>query len=250
MKISHNQKVRTLQLINHILAPVGIFYSIYTKNYEYLFLSIVLFYFIGIVGINICYHRLLSHRSFETYNIIEKIMSLVGVLATMGSPIAWVSVHRQHHLYTDTTKDPHSPKIKGALKIWFGFWGNVVIESRFVKDMLKDKFQKYLHQNYLKIILIYCLLLVFINPWLIIFCYCVPAFLIFHVSNGTTVISHIYGYKTYKTNDNSKNSWIGSLMTMGEGWHNNHHAQPLNWKSGEKWWEIDPTAWVIKLIKK
>jgi stearoyl-CoA desaturase (delta-9 desaturase) len=72
----------------------------------------------------------------------------------------------------------------------------------------------------------------------------------FHALSVITVVAHIHGYKTHKTTDESRNTWIGSLVTLGDGWHNNHHANPGNWTTKEKWWEIDPCGWFIKLIKK
>jgi stearoyl-CoA desaturase (delta-9 desaturase) len=249
-KITHNQTVRMLQLINHLVMLVGLWYVIETNTYGYLILSFFVFLFTGLIGINVCYHRLLSHKSYQTNLIIEKIMSLIGVITTMGSPIAWVAIHRQHHSATDTEKDPHSPKYKGFFKVWFGFWNNIEIESKLVRDITKNKYQKFLHRNYLKIIFIYCIVLGLINPWYIIFVYCIPAVMVFHASNGVTVLCHVIGYKRYDTKDEARNSWIGNIISFGEGWHNNHHAKPNNWKSGETWWEIDPPSWIINLIKK
>jgi stearoyl-CoA desaturase (delta-9 desaturase) len=67
---------------------------------------------------------------------------------------------------------------------------------------------------------------------------------------AVTVIGHIHGYTNHQVNDSAKNSWIANIMSLGEGWHNNHHARPYQWKQGEKWWEIDPPSWFIKMVKK
>jgi stearoyl-CoA desaturase (delta-9 desaturase) len=78
----------------------------------------------------------------------------------------------------------------------------------------------------------------------------IPACLCLHSTSAIIVIAHRHGYKTYELkNDESRNSWIASLITLGEGWHNNHHAKPYAWQQGEKWWELDPPSWIIKLIK-
>jgi stearoyl-CoA desaturase (delta-9 desaturase) len=249
LKMTHNQIVRGLQISNHVLALVGCVVVFYTGYYSLFIVSILFYIITGILGVNVGYHRLLSHKSFKTYNLIERILSLVGIVTTIGSPMAWVAVHRQHHKAAETDTDPHSPYKLGKFNAWVGYWNYLPLSPRLVKDMRKDTYQKFLHQHYLEIILFYCLILALINPWLIIFAYAIPACLCLHSTSAIIVIAHIHGYKTYNTNDQSRNSWIAHIMSLGEGWHNNHHAKPYAWQQGEKWWELDPPAWIIRLIK-
>ena len=115
IKMTHNQTVRTLQIINHVLAVIGIVYTIYSEEYSLLFVSVLTYWIIGILGINIGYHRLLSHRSFKTHWFWEKLFSLVGVITVVGSPLAWVAVHRQHHRFAERPGDPHSPYLLGIV---------------------------------------------------------------------------------------------------------------------------------------
>ena len=82
-----------------------------------------------------------------------------------------------------------------------------------------------------------------------LFIYIVPACLSLHSTSVISVIAHIHGYKTHKINDESRNSWICSVLTLGEGWHNNHHADPGNPNFGKRWWELDTTFWLIKLLR-
>jgi len=248
--MTHNQIVRGLQISNHVLALVGCVVVFYTGYYSLFIVSILFYIITGILGVNVGYHRLLSHKSFKTYNLIERILSLAGIVTTIGSPMAWVAVHRQHHKAAETDTDPHSPYKLGKFNAWVGYWNYLPLSPRLVKDMRKDTYQKFLHQHYLEIILFYCLILALINPWLIIFAYAIPACLCLHSTSAIIVIAHIHGYKTYDTNDQSRNSWIAHIMSLGEGWHNNHHAKPYAWQQGEKWWELDPPAWIIRLIKK
>lgn len=245
LPLSHSLIVRSLQILVHLLSLVGLYH--WTNSYWPL--TIFLYYFLGILGINIGYHRLLSHRSFKTKKIIERILSLFGVLTVMGSPLAWVAVHRQHHRYSDTELDPHSPHRIGIVRSWLGFWGKVEISSMTTKDLRKDSYQKFLHNHYLEINLAYVIVLFLIDPWLVIYAWAIPAMMIFHSAGAFDVIAHIQGYRSYNTADQSKNSWVANIITMGEGWHNNHHARPSAWRQGEKWWEIDPPSWIIRLIK-
>ena len=248
-RFTHNQEVRGLQLVNHLMLVIGVGYSIYTGLYSYILLSMCLYWIMGVLGINVGYHRLLSHRSFRTYPLIEKTLSLIGILTTVGSPLAWVATHRQHHRVTDRIGDPHSPYLIGPFKAWVGIWGITKLDLKLVRDIRKDDFQRWIHKNYLTIIFIYCAVLAGIDPWLIVFAYCIPACLCLHSTSGIIVIAHIHGYRTHETNDQSRNSWIANLMTLGEGWHNNHHAKPYAWSNWEKWWEWDIPSLIIRLIR-
>jgi stearoyl-CoA desaturase (delta-9 desaturase) len=203
-----------------------------------------------VFGINIGLHRLLSHRSFEAPKWFERATSLIAITTTVGSPLAWVALHRQHHKSAETSLDPHSPYILGWWRAWFGFWNTNHIDLKLIKDLRKDKFQKALHKYYLLLLFVYIAILALIDPWLIVFAYALPASMCLHATSSIIVISHIHGYKTYKVNDESRNSWIASLITLGEGWHNNHHAHPRDWNNQHKWWEFDVTAWIIRLVKK
>lgn len=246
-KISHNQTVRSLQILNHLLLFIGLYFAY--KNPSLLLVSLITFWVIGVLGINIGYHRLLSHRSFSTHPLVEKFLAVVGCLTTVGSPLAWVALHRAHHRHSDQPKDPHDPRRLGAARAWLGIWKKVRLSPRIVSDLRKSPFYRFCHNYYFLIIGFYCLVLALINPLYIIFVYAIPACLCLHSTSVIIVVAHFHGYRTHQTNDKSLNSWIASLVTLGEGWHNNHHAHPYRWKQGEKWWELDPPAWIISMIR-
>jgi len=185
-----------------------------------------------------------------TYSPIYYLLTIIGTLAAIGSPLAWVAVHRQHHRFSDTEMDPHSPHRLGIVRAWLGFWGDIKIDLRNCKDLRKNKFHRFIHKNYILIQSLYVLLLISIDPFLVIFVYAIPAVLIFHSAGAFDVIAHLHGYRSYDTPDKSKNSWIANIITMGEGWHNNHHAKPWEWNNRERWWEIDIPSLIIRFIKK
>lgn len=254
--LTHNFKVRGLQIINHVLLMLGVWYVIDTQSYDWLAISLVTYVITGMLGVNIGLHRLLSHRSFKTSPIIEKILSLISVVITIGSPLAWVAVHRQHHRTCETPKDPHSPYLDGkfnfvkAFRAWMGLWDVVNISPKIVRDLRQDDFQRWLHKNYVLLIGMYITILAMINPWCIVFVYAIPACLCLHSTSSIIVIAHRHGYRSYDLgHDQSRNSWIAHLTSLGEGWHNNHHAKAWAWQHGEKWWELDPPSWIIRLIK-
>lgn len=249
MTLTHNQIVRSLQIFNHVLLIIGVLSCWFLNQWDWLLVSVYFYIITGMLGVNIGYHRLLSHRSFQTYKPIENLLSLIGVVTTIGSPMAWSAIHRQHHKSADKPDDPHSPYQLGKFRAWMGFWNYLPLSPKLIREMRKDRFQKFLHSYYLQIVVVYCLILFAINPWLVIFGYAIPACLCLHSTSSIIVIAHYHGYKLYQINDQSRNSWIAHLMSLGEGWHNTHHAKPYQWQHGEKWWEIDPPSWIIRLIK-
>lgn len=250
IKITHNQTVRTLQLINHILTLVGIVYAIYFSEYSLLFVSVVTYWIIGVLGINIGYHRLLSHRSFKTHWFWEQLFSVIGVITVVGSPLAWVAVHRQHHRSAERPGDPHSPYILGNFRAWFGIWDMPKLDLKLVRDMRENNFQRELHKKYLLIILMWVTILFLFDPLMVIYMFAIPACLCLHSTSAIIVIAHRHGYRPYPdVKDQSHNSWIANLITLGEGWHNTHHAKPYAWNNQERWWEFDIPAYIIRLIK-
>ena len=248
--LNHNVLVRTLQILTHILALLGLYYCYVSDNWSLLVLSVLIYWFIGVFGINIGYHRLISHRSFETYKPIEYLLAFIGIITTIGSPLAWSALHRHHHGHAETENDVHSPYQLGWARAWFGFWKIPHISPKLSKDLRKDKFYKFTHKYYFHLILLYVFMLSIIDPMYIIFVYAIPAVLVLHSTSAIIVIAHIHGYKSHEIDDESRNSWIASLITLGEGWHNNHHTNSKAWNNQEKWWEFDPPAWIIRLIKK
>jgi len=249
--MNHNTLVRSTQILNHVLLLVGLgLIFFYEVSAVYLLYSLFIYWFIGVMGINIGYHRLISHRSFETYKWLEYALGLIGCITMIGSPLAWTAIHRQHHGHADTDKDVHSPYKLGWIKAWFGFWNIQHIHPKYIKDIRKKSFYKLTHKYYFLINIIYAGILFVINPLLVIFAYAIPTVLVLHSTSAIIVIAHIHGYKNHNVDDESRNSWIASLITLGEGWHNNHHANSKAWNNQERWWELDPPAWIIRTIKK
>lgn len=251
-----NTKIRLLQTFNHVLTIPAMVYLIYSLQYWYLGIAFVVWTIIGPISSSITLHRLLTHRSFKTYPWLEKILSYISVISTIGPTISWVALHRQHHATSDRKGDPHSPYTDGkfnftkSIKIWLGYnWEIPIIPIVFVKDLMKDKTHKFIFNNYFKIIFLYCLILLIIDPMLFLFAYVVPASMTVHLIGVVNVLGHWHGYRSYDTKDKSTNSWIANIVSLGEGWHNNHHSNPGKYYAGELWWEWDLMGLLIKLIK-
>lgn len=254
MRLSPTIKFRILHVANHVLSIAGIAMAISTGAYWWFLIGLACFLWTGIVGVNVALHRYYSHNAFKTTPFREKILLASSVLTSLGSPAMWCSVHRLHHTTSDTDKDPHNP-VRGALKTWFGIWPSVVIPKRFITPFLKTKLMKFVHNNYFLISAIIIGVLASISIPLAAFAYAIPAIGCFHGAQAIGVLPHLtgkwqLGYRRYDVKDLSHNNWLAAILSLGEGWHNNHHANPGRWWQGETWWEIDPPAFMIKYFFK
>lgn len=219
----------------------------------------------GCLGICLGFHRLLTHASFETYRPLRWTFALLGTLAGEGPPIMWVSVHRKHHQFSDQEHDPHSPR-DGAwwshMNWMFPRYGSqhwAQLYRQYTPDLLKDRFLRLLDRTFLWWQLLLAISL-FCAGWLawdvrtgvsfVIWGMFVRLVYVLHVTWAVNSATHIWGYRTYETHDNSRNLWWVGLLGWGEGWHNNHHAFQRVAGHGHRWWELDITYLVIALMER
>jgi len=239
-----------LSLMGTILA-IGI-YGISTGA----LLLILLGYFLyGCLGIVVTYHRGLTHNSYKTFPWLTKMLSVVGCLAGTGSPLAWVAIHINHHLKSDKPEDPHSPLHKGIKIFTLDYVNEVGADTKWrMRELVTDKFQQFLHRYYFAILVAYSGTLFIIGGfWLMIFAHWMPTVITGLMSNVVNYVGHkptwLGGFRTYNLNDQSTNNWLWAIPSWGESWHNNHHRHPKNFSLGEKWWQLDISALVIRLIR-
>jgi stearoyl-CoA desaturase (delta-9 desaturase) len=206
-----------------------------------------------LVGFNAYLHRLVSHRSYETYPPVEFVMGILSVLCLTGSPISWAWIHRAHHRYSDTEKDPHCHRVVGHWKALFCLY-HLEHDGRRVamKDVLKDPIMVFMDRWYFYIHALAVVGLYVLGGLdLVLAGYVLPAALhAFLIAYVLGIFAHQWGYRNYETKDHSKNSLVTHILTVGDGWHNNHHAYPGRYSFQHKWWELDPTAWFIWVIKR
>jgi len=217
---------------------------------------ILLGYFIyGCLGIVVTYHRKLTHNSYQTYPLLTKVLSVFGCFAGTGSPLAWVAIHLNHHLKSDSLEDPHSPLHKGVKIFKLDYVNYVDVDTKWrMRTLITDKFQQFLHRYYFAILLAYSITLFAIGGfWLMIFLHWAPAALTGIMSNVVNYAGHkpnwLGGYRLYNLNDQSTNNWLWAIPSWGETWHNNHHRFPKNYTTKQKWWELDISGLIIKMIK-
>jgi sn-1 stearoyl-lipid 9-desaturase len=218
--------------------------------------ALVIYYLTGGIGISLCYHRLLTHRSLSVPKWFEYICALLGTLALQGGPIEWVSTHRIHHAHTDTSEDPHDAH-RGLLWTHVDWLyrpnknrPGIAAQQRYAPDLWKQPYYRFLDRNALLLQALLGVVLLAVGgvSWLIwgIF---VRLAVLYHVTWFVNSAAHRFGYQTYATGDQSTNCWWVGILTWGEGWHNNHHAFPFSARHGMRWFEVDPTWWAIRLFR-
>lgn len=244
------------RVIFFTLIHLGVFAVFWQTTWSAIAVAALLHLICGGVGICVCYHRLLTHRSFKCPKYLEYAMALAGALSMQGGALEWVALHRKHHQHSDTDGDPHSATE--------GFWWSHIlwvlhtptestwdsIRRRYTPDLEKQRFYRILeHTHYLpSVVLAVVLYLLGGWPW-VVWGICVRLVFTYHITWFVNSASHLWGYKNFVSNDLATNNWWVALLSYGEGWHNNHHAFPTSARHGMKRWEFDPSYYFIRLLK-
>jgi fatty-acid desaturase len=232
-------------------------------------------YVFGTLGINLCYHRLLTHRSFTCPSWAEKILTVIGLCNFQGSSLRWVASHRMHHQHSDDQPDPHSPLVDflwshtGWLLIRNNSLDTVALLNKYGRDLAQNRFHMQMErrQRWLWVWLAH---VVFIYAagmtvgWLatgrpmggvqlglswLVWAFLMRTVLVWHITWSINSVTHLWGYRNFETPDNSRNNWLLGYIGMGEGWHNNHHADQRSAAHGMRWWELDITYLTILIMQ-
>lgn len=224
----------------------------------------VLHFVTACLGVTLGYHRLLTHGSFKVPRVLEFFFSCCGIISGEGSPIFWVATHRKHHALSDQEGDPHSP-LEGfwwAHFIWLQpAKSNEEVQqllSRWAPDMWKDPMHRFLHYTYPIILIASGAALYALGEYVIggvglsvfLWGFCLRQVAVYHGTWFVNSATHVWGYRNYKTRDQSRNNWWVAFLSYGEGWHNNHHAYQRLARHGHRAWEIDITYAMIWTMKK
>ncbi len=240
----------------YALSTIGIVFPIYSLYWiitNFYFESILLLYltsFYTAMHVTLFAHRAWSHKAW----IPNKLVNLYGLimfsLLFVGNSLGWVSVHREHHRYTDTEKDPHSPYFKSRLRIHFLSYFNS-FKIQYATDLIRTKEHVFFAKYYWHFNGIILLLLFLIDPSWLSFWIAVLGINIIkmHTINSLSHNTPKFLIPIANT-DTSSNSILLALLNInsGEAWHKNHHQDPKNWNFGRKWYEIDPPSWVIRSL--
>src|SRR5215469_5723651 len=209
-------------------------------------------YWLRIFGIGAGYHRYFSHRAFATSRAFQFVLALLSQSTAQKSVLWWASKHRHHHLHSDTETDIHSPRHKGFL---YSHLGWIFSRRNDAADLVKiADFACYpellwLHKHELVPPLVLAVLSFLIAGWSgLVVGFFWSTVLVYHATFCINSLAHVSGRRRYVTGDDSRNNWLLAVFTMGEGWHNNHHAYQSSVRQGFRWWEIDPTYYLLRAM--
>jgi stearoyl-CoA desaturase (Delta-9 desaturase) len=230
-------------------------------------------YLVTAVGITVGFHRLLTHRSFQTAKPLEYLFAVLGSMAVQGPVIAWVADHRKHHAHTDEEGDPHSPHVghgggmRGVLAgLWHAHAGWLTSTQgradwkRYAADLYEDQGMRAINRRFVTI-LFAGLAIPALAGYLasgtlagaatgLLWGGLVRVFFVHHVTWSVNSVCHFLGSRRFDTDDRSTNVFWLALPSLGESWHHNHHAFPRSATHGLKRWEVDPSAAIIAAMEK
>jgi stearoyl-CoA desaturase (delta-9 desaturase) len=211
-------------------------------------------------GVTVGYHRLLTHRSFAAGRTTYRLLAVLGLLSGEGPPIFWVAQHRKHHALSDREGDPHRP----ADGFWWAHWLWTMarierrrlglLYSRYAPDLARDPFCLWLEKTYFRWHLGLALLLAGagavvgggpMSASFVGYGFFVRTVCVLHATWLVNSVTHLYGSRPCETRDESRNNALVALVSLGEGWHNNHHHAPTAANHGHRAWQVDPSFLVI-----
>jgi len=235
----------------HVAAVVGVILCGFSWSGVALALAS---YFIRMFFVTAAYHRYFSHRAFRTSRWFQFVLAVGAQTTAQKGVIWWASHHRRHHKHSDEDGDVHSPVRRG---FWYSHVGWVLgpdcvdTDASAVADLVRYPELRFLNHPAMEMVptiaLALALLLVGGGPALV-WGYLVSTALLWHGTFSINSLAHIVGRRRYETGDQSRNNWALALLTTGEGWHNNHHHYQSSARQGFRWWQIDLTYYVLRLL--
>lgn len=259
-----NGKVIALVITFYVCALIGACFP----SWEGVSLLVVMYIITGL-GVTVWYHRFFTHGSFKTYPCVWRIGALMGVFSGEGPPSVWVAWHTLHHAKSDTAEDPHSPHFGGfwhAHQLWMMAFVHrervTEIYERYTPTWIeRSSFLRSLNRSYaywhFGLVAMLTLSGYVYGGWyyaasFVGYGYFLRTILVVNATWCVNSLSHLYGSQPYKTDagDESRNNVFVALFTLGEGWHNNHHASPTSYRHGVERWQIDLSAFCIEMMQK
>jgi fatty-acid desaturase len=227
----------------------------WTFTWSGLGVLLLLWWVSGSLGICLTYHRLLTHRGFRVPRAVEYLGTLFGMLASEGGAVSWVAMHRIHHARSDMPgRDIHTPKDG----FWWSHIGWIVcdigmerrpMERRYAPELVADPVHRVLNRIHLLPNILVGLALYAWGGWpLVVWGVFLRIVVGLHATWLVNSATHTWGYRTWRTNEDSRNLWWVGLLAWGEGWHNTHHAFQRSARHGFEWWEVDATWLVIRAL--
>lgn len=268
-----SRKLRVVNLLAVIIPfiailTVAIFFAEHALHPAHLAVFVGMYFITGF-GITIGYHRLFTHKSFETSSIMKWIIGIAGGMAIEGPIRKWVATHRAHHQHSDDHHDPHSPHVHGetvygTIAGFFHAHIGWLVEpempglSRYVPDLVKDRDVRHLSRLFPAWVLLSLAIPTVLGGLLtqswtgalvgLLWGGLARIFLVHHVTWSINSVCHLWGTRPFRSHDESRNNFVFGVLGMGEGWHNNHHAFPTSARHGLRWWELDASYILIRVL--
>ncbi len=219
-------------------------------HFEWRWLALaVASYYLRMFALSAGFHRYFSHRSYQTSRVFQFLLAFLGECSLQKGVLWWASHHRHHHRYSDQAEDVHSPLHKGF------FWSHMGwilcrkykdVNEEYIQDFMASPELVWLNNNtWLPANLYILTLYLLFGPMGVLWGFVVGTVLLWHGTFTINSLVHFWGTRPYATGDNSRNNLIGAILTLGDGWHNNHHHYPLSVRHGFRWWQIDPTYYLL-----
>ena len=247
----HFDWIQFLPMVIMHVGLIGIWWTGFTAA------SIVLcvgLYIARVFGITGGYHRYFSHRGYKTSRVFQFVMAFLGATAMQKGPLWWSAKHREHHRDSDMPEDSHSPRQYGVFDAHIG-WVYREARSNPDLDLIKD-FSKYPELRWIErhqytpgiILAVVCSAIAGWSGFFVGFL--LSTILVYHATFTINSLNHMFGRQRYLTGDDSRNNWFLALLSLGEGWHNNHHYYPATARNGFFWWEVDVTYYMLLGLEK
>ena len=264
-EITNSDRIDMSRIIPFILVHLATLGVIWVGFSWFAFWTAVFLYMIRMFAITGFYHRYFSHRNFKTSRAMQFIFAFIGTSSAQRSPLWWAAHHRKHHVHSDTERDPHSPRLSGFIwshTLWFLSDKNFDTDLSRIKDFAKFPELRWLDRfDIVPPVILGAALFglgMFLEAYypqlgttggqLLIWGMFISTVILYHATYTINSLCHKFGSRRYDTKDDSKNNFWLALLTLGEGWHNNHHYFPGTVKQGFKWWEIDITYYILKTM--
>jgi stearoyl-CoA desaturase (delta-9 desaturase) len=209
-------------------------------------------YLVRMFGITAGYHRYFSHRTFKTSRWFQFVLAALGCSALQKGPLWWAGHHREHHIHSDTDDDPHSPRTRS---FWWSHVGWILSENfnhtswYIVRDWARYPELRWLNRNHWIPGILLGIACFLIDGWAgVVWGLVISTVLLYHAVFTVNSLCHRFGKRRFNTEDHSRNNALVAMLTLGEGWHNNHHHYQSAANQGFVWWEIDITYYVLQLL--
>ncbi|HEV2351406.1 MAG TPA: fatty acid desaturase [Terriglobia bacterium] len=220
-------------------------------RWSYVALAVALYY-ARMFFVTAGYHRYFSHRSFKTSRAFQFILAFLAMTSSQKGVLWWAAHHRNHHRLSDTPEDLHSPSQQG---FWWAHLGwilsnkNDETQVEMIRDYYKYPELRWLNKHFLVPPVVLAVALYLVGGWgWLVWGFFISTVMLWHGSFCVNSLAHVFGQRRYITTDTSRNSLLISLITMGEGWHNNHHHYMASVRQGFYWWELDGTYYLLKVL--